>query len=195
MKLDVASQDAFSAKKELRGAVPLMMASSTIPELEALGLLGPSYSDFRVGRFHGLDEINLRWVSQDWFEYIPNRSNLFGFERYNGELIQPLRMFTDGGSIPRVAWIERTLSPWGYAPAYLIHDWEFDCHHNNLSPKSFEEVRDTMMEGVKTLMETGLGPKAPITFSIMYSAINSLIARAVWDGELSISSIPPSSDD
>ena len=32
-------------------------------------------------------------------------------------------MYTDGGSIPRIAQAFNGFSPWGYAPAYMIHDW------------------------------------------------------------------------
>nr|WP_249779640.1 DUF1353 domain-containing protein [Bradyrhizobium sediminis] len=34
-------------------------------------------------------------------------------------------MYTDGGSIPRIAQIFNGLSPWGFGPAYIVHDWIF----------------------------------------------------------------------
>jgi len=32
----------------------------------------------------------------------------------------------------------------------MVHDWEFDVHHTGSSPKSFEAVRDTIAEAIKT---------------------------------------------
>lgn len=100
-------------------------------------------------------------------------------------------MFTDGGSIPRVGWIAESLSPWGYAPAYLVHDWDFDAHHCNISARTFEEVRDTMMEGIKTLMQSGLAPMAPTTFRIIYAGIDSPAARTVWSRLFTTCPLPP----
>ena len=90
-------------------------------------------------------------------------------------------MFTDGGSIPRPFWVFRNLSPWGYAPAFLVHDWEFDVYHCELSEKTFDEVNATMMEGVRTLMETGICPKDRLAFAAIYAGISSPVGRMVWD--------------
>lgn len=102
---------------------------------------------------------------------------LLAFVRANGDRIEPGPMFTDGGSIPRVVWFESSLSPWAYGPAFLIHDWEFDLKHCKRNERSFEEVRDTMMEAIKTLIEMDLAPHAPTTFRLIYQGVNSIIAR------------------
>jgi hypothetical protein len=191
--LDPASRAALEAKRALRvqaiqrGAAALALAGVT---LETPGWLGRSYGDTPVGRFENLESNRLAWREPDWFELIPKRS-AFRFVRASGETIEPRRMFTDGGSIPRVLWPIRSLSPWGYAPAFLVHDWEFDRHHCRHSAKTFEAVRDTMMEAVKTLMETGVCPLDRITFRAIQGGIDSPVARIVWDLDAPECPIPP----
>lgn len=193
MERDAASQRAFDAKRAARSALSgeaVVDANRSFAEVDALGLIGPDYDDFSVGTFEGLESIRLRWAAPDWFEFIPHPP-MFAFIRASGERIQLGRMFTDGGSIPRIGWLAESLSPWGYAPAYLVHDWEFDLHHCNLSDKRFEEVRDTMMEAIKTLMEQELAPRAPVTFQIIYAGINSSIAHSIWDRPFETCPLPP----
>jgi len=43
--------------------------------------------------------------------------------------IVPGPIYTDGGSIPRLAQAFQGFNPWGYAPAYMIHDWLFVARH------------------------------------------------------------------
>jgi len=136
------------------------------------------YPDFPLGKFKG--EPHLVWVKPDIFRMEP-QPNPFHFIRANGETITPGKMFTDGGSIPRALWFVKDLSPWAYAPAFLIHDWLFDSHHAGTTDKSFEEVRDIMMEGVRTLMESGVCEQNRLVFDLIYSGIDSFIARRVWD--------------
>jgi hypothetical protein len=103
------------------------------------------------------------------------------FRRSNGEVVTPRHMFTDGGSVPRYLWSLSGLSPWGYAPAYLVHDWLFDLHHCGRSPYGFEATRDIMMEAIKTLMEDGVCPRDDLAFHGIYLGISSSIARQIWD--------------
>lgn len=139
------------------------------------------YGATPVGRYLNVDKLNLRWAKPDWFEYLPDPSDRFAFVRSNGETISPARMFTDGGSIPRWFWLNKNLSPWVYVPAYLVHDWEFDQHRLKASPKTFEAVRDTIAEGLKTLMESGLCPRSEQTFRTIYAGVSSFVARKYWD--------------
>ncbi len=138
------------------------------------------YPDFPLGKFEG--EPYLVWVKPDIFRMEPHTPR-FRFIRSTGEVIEPGKMFTDGGSIPRALWVFKDLSPWAYAPAFLIHDWLFDSHHAGTTDKRFEEVRDIMMEGVKTLMESGVCESNRFTFDLIYSGIDSFIARRVWAGK------------
>jgi len=139
------------------------------------------YPDFPLGKIEG--EPYLVWVKPDIFRLEP-QPKPFRFIRGSGEIIEPGRMFTDGGSIPRAFGVfSDKLSPWGYAPAFLIHDWLFDCHHAGTTDKSFEEVRDIMMEAIKTLMETRVCEFNRLTFDLIHAGIDSFVARRVWDGK------------
>ncbi len=137
------------------------------------------YPDFDIGRFEG--EPHLVWVRPDIFRHEPNPGLAFRFIRASGEVIEPGLMYTDGGSIPRALWFIKDLSPWSYAPAFLIHDWLFDLHHCGQTGKSFEEVRDILLEGVRTLMETKVCPLDRLAFDTIYAGIDSFVARQVWD--------------
>jgi hypothetical protein len=90
-------------------------------------------------------------------------------------------MQTDGGSIPRPAWIIPGLSPWDYLPAYIVHDWDFVAHHKHLSNRTFEEVNLTLAEGIYTLMKTGVVNSDLVRIEIIYRAVSSPIGRRLWD--------------
>jgi hypothetical protein len=137
------------------------------------------YPDFPLGSFDG--EPHLVWVKPDIFRHEPNAAKPFRFIRNNGEEIAPGVMLTDGGSIPRSLWFIKDLSPWAYAPAFLIHDWLYDLHHCGRDTRGFEEVRDIMLEGVRTLMESKVCPMDRVAFDLIYSGIDSFVARQVWD--------------
>jgi len=139
------------------------------------------YDKTPVGKFLNVDKLLLRWAKPDWFEYLPDAKDQFAFVCSTGETIAPGKMFTDGGSIPRWFWVNKNLSPWVYVPAYLVHDWEFDQHRLKTSQKSFEEVRDTIAEGIKTMMELGLGPRSEQAFRSIYAGVSSFVAKKYWD--------------
>ncbi|MBY5426997.1 hypothetical protein [Rhizobium leguminosarum] len=155
---------------------------SALADTEMLRLGAVSvFDDYRTGQFSNLDRIDLRWCAPDWFEYIPNEDAHFYFTKPNAEQVSPGRLFTDGGSIPKLFTFAKNLSPWGYLPAFLLHDWQFDLHHSGASGESFESVRDTMMEALKTLMVMGTFPRSELDFNLIYVGINSSIARDVWN--------------
>ncbi|MEL6624974.1 MAG: hypothetical protein AAFQ83_24560 [Bacteroidota bacterium] len=159
--------------------------------VKARGFLGESVEEFKVGAFENLDSIRLKWIRPDWFEFIPVKEAPFAFVRHTGERIVPGRMYTDGGSIPRPFWVNENLSPWTYGPAFLIHDWEFDVHHCKMSDKSFEEVRDTMMEAIHTLIQMELSPMSDLAFRAIYVGIDSQIAREMWNKNPEECPLPP----
>lgn len=140
-----------------------------------------NYGATPAGKFLNPDKLFLRWAKPDWFEYVPDPRNPFAYVRASGETITPGKMFTDGGSIPRWFWANKNLSPWIYVPTYLIHDWEFDRHRQKASTKTFEAVRDTLAESLKTMMETGLGPRDEKTFRSIYAGVSSFIAMKLWE--------------
>ena len=74
-------------------------------------------------------KLNVRWIGENRFVYEPDAQDPLTFVSTDTSKIIPARMLTDGGSIPPVFWGAPGLSPWGYGPAYIIHDWLFDQHH------------------------------------------------------------------
>ena len=176
--------DAYAAKIARR---PHETALLVEPEPEVRDhliddFLTAAYAATPTGTFQNADRISLRWLEPDWFEYTPDPAAPFSFTRASGEVIMPERMATDGGSIPRPLWFRKNLSPWCYVPAFLVHDWEFDQHHAGATPKDFDAVRDTLAEGLKTLMETGVCPKSEVTFRAIYAGVSSWIAKRIWAG-------------
>ena len=142
-------------------------------------LIAADYGATPVGSFENADRIHLRWDRPDWFEYLPDPAAPFSFTRASGEVIAPERMLTDGGSVPRWFWAKEGLSPWGHVPAFLVHDWEFDRRHAG-AEKSFEAVRNTIAEALKTLMETGVTPRSEAAFRMIYAGVSSWIAKKLW---------------
>ncbi|MEM1297400.1 MAG: DUF1353 domain-containing protein [Verrucomicrobiota bacterium] len=110
-----------------------------------------SYEAIPTGAYHG--SVDLRWVAPDKFLYIPNETDPFYFQRANGEIIKPGLIYTDGGTIPRALWRRPVNSPWGYAPAYLIHDWIVDREVESLTRAEIQRADQILAEGIKTLME------------------------------------------
>ena len=139
------------------------------------------FKEIEIGVFKGIP--NLRWVGPDRFEYFQDPSNLFQFQRHNGDIIEPQQMYTDGGSIPRIVQSMPDLSPWEYGPAYIIHDWEFEAHHRGISQKSFDDVNRTLVEGIKTLMEASIVQKNYVALYTIWLAVSSPVAKAIWDGQ------------
>jgi hypothetical protein len=70
----------------------------------------------------------VQWIDDKRFIYAPDPTNPLRFRARDNREIKPGRMYTDGGSIPRLFWAVRGFSPWGYAPAYVVHDWLFHQH-------------------------------------------------------------------
>jgi hypothetical protein len=73
-----------------------------------------SYRETDEGRFEGA--LDVRWIKNDYFLFVPSKDDPFRFTRSNGEVIRPGPMYTDGGSIPRFLWGVNGYSPWGTPP-------------------------------------------------------------------------------
>lgn len=150
-----------------------------------------TYNSLRTGTLKG--KLIVQWIEPDVFLFIPDKENPLTFTRYNGKKITPGRMQTDGGSIPRPIWAIRNYSPWGYAPAYIIHDWIFHikkCQTNNYKDFSFELSATIMGEVIKTMMESSTVDKDPTTVNLMVGAVNSFIAKKYWDTGICIPTLP-----
>jgi hypothetical protein len=185
----LARQDKARAKVRKAAGMTSRGISRGATSLDELTALGGSadagakkfYPDFDKGRFAG--EPRLVWVKPDRFRHELNTEKPFSFIRKNGEAIAPGEMITDGGSIPRLLWSIKDLSPWAYGPAFLIHDWLFVQHHSGATDKPFEEVRDILMEAIRTLMEDGPCEFSRVAFDAIYAGVDSPVARALWDGK------------
>jgi hypothetical protein len=159
------------------------------------------YFEAKLGRISG--SLGAVWVGEDKFVYVPGRrGQTLAFETATtGRLIEPGLMYTDGGSIPRFARAFQGFSPWGYAPAYIIHDWIFYGHHcyldRGLSDQAryADAIRFADVNGDESLPH-GHPRRHPVTFDesalilaeviktlIDYGQVDSPLAAGLWDRE------------
>lgn len=186
--------------------------------LLTLGLSGcGSYdpSKAHVGRFEG--SLFVMWIDggnnsgDGKFVYVPDPRNPLTFYRRDERgnplqvrgTIQPEMMYTDGGSVPRVAQAFRGFNPWGYAPAYMIHDWLFDAHHCNeagaatpaervVAGMTFQESAYILGEAIETLVAEGKVSKADVAELAIPSAVAGPVSRRLWeDGDCPIPRVRP----
>jgi Protein of unknown function (DUF1353) len=142
-----------------------------------------TYEDLKIGTLKG--KVLVQWLEPDIFLFIPDSENPLHFIRYDGARIQPKKMLTDGGSVPRPIWAFKKYSPWGYAPAFIIHDWLFHlkgCKLEGYEKFDLNIAADVMGEIIKTMMETGKVEKDPVVVDLMTSAVRSKFAKEQWDG-------------
>ena len=132
------------------------------------------YEDVPVGRLQG--SLFVMWVGEGGpsgdgkFVFVPDPNNRLTLIRTapNATLreIRPEMMYTDGGSIPKIGQVFNGFSPWGYAPAYMMHDWLFvarQCLNDNdarpeeqkVAAMPFQESAEVIAEAIKTLVDTG----------------------------------------
>jgi Protein of unknown function (DUF1353) len=141
------------------------------------------YRQVVPGELHG--KLIVQWIDHDKFIFLPDKDKPLSFTRANGENLIPGRMYTDGGSIPRPLWIFRSYSPWGYAPAFIIHDWLFFMKYCQLPGYEEYDVNKAvwiMSEVMKTLMiqnEQEGGDK--LVLYTVYEAVRSPIAVKLWE--------------
>ncbi|MHA3115269.1 DUF1353 domain-containing protein [Acinetobacter sp. ANC 4635] len=155
------------------------------------------YADLGVGRFTG--RLMVCWNGMDEFVFIPDNSHPFSYTSSDGRTITPKLMYTDGGSIPRVLRGLSKFSSWGYAPAFIIHDWLFAAHKCKYAPDTDWDLQSSALilaEAIKTLMEVGYEnyeghqvklEKGEDTLYLIYLAVKSFIAQDIWDDKKSIS--------
>lgn len=138
------------------------------------------YNQVQPGQLTGA--IVVQWTDRDAFFFRPDPKNPFQFTRNNGETIVPESMRTDGGSIPRPLRALKNYSPWGYAPAFIVHDWIFWMHYCSLPGADKYDVDSAaliMAEVIKTQM---LRDKDIDKFTLysMHEAVKSPMARQAW---------------
>lgn len=130
------------------------------------------------------------------FVFVPDPADPLTFRRADRSLpgaeIQPGLMYTDGGSIPKIAQVFKGLSPWGYAPAYMIHDWLFTAHHcivDGENSKRFDQVRNVSFkdsakilgEAIRGMVKANKVQEDDIAGTAITAAVGSSIAERLWN--------------
>ncbi|TLP59312.1 hypothetical protein FEE96_17065 [Parasedimentitalea maritima] len=131
------------------------------------------YDAAPVGEFTG--SLFVMWIGEGddtgsgRFVYVPDQNNPLRFTRGGDpagvKVIEPEIMYTDGGSIPKQAQLFKGFSPWGYAPAYMVHDWIYVARHcltdgkptareETTKDMTFQDSADLTAEMIKTLIHS-----------------------------------------
>lgn len=150
--------------------------------LALIGCTTQLYRETPQGTFTGA--LDVRWVKNDYFLFLPDKDDPFTFVRSDGTTIRPGPMYTDGGSIPRFLWGVEGYSPWGYAPAYIVHDWLFEAHHCGYAPDhqyAFADSVAVMAESLKAIMEASSEVRDYFVFDSVVAAVGSPIAKRIWE--------------
>ena len=63
----------------------------------------------KAGKLEG--KLIVQWLEPDKFLFVPDATSPLKFTRASGEVVQPQRLMTDGGTIPRPMWVSRSYSP------------------------------------------------------------------------------------
>lgn len=140
------------------------------------------YDKTAIGDLKG--DLIVEWRKPNQFIYRPDMDDPMRFVRNDGTEIRPARMWTDGGSIPRAFWSFKNFSPWGYGPAFIVHDWLFvmqDCRLPGYEGWTVEDAATVMSEVMKTLMESpDFDYGSARAMYAMHNAVQTAPARAAW---------------
>lgn len=180
-----------------------LMSCLVLLALSACGYV--NYKDLKAGSFSGA--VHVYWVGENNtafgdgnFVYVPVRGQELTFTRTraNGEVqvIRPEPFYTDGGSVPKPLQSIGGMSAWGYAPAYIIHDWLFvarKCVNDGKQPTaheveivgdmSFQESADIMGETIKTLIESNRVKRRDLSPVAISWATAGPVSRNLWNEE------------
>ena len=118
---------------------PIPPALALAAALSACGQV--DYQNVDAGTFSG--NLLVMWLGEGSssagdgkFLFVPNTNDPLTFTWTDGKgrerSIRPQMMYTDGGSIPRIGQVFNGFGPWGYAPAYMVHDWLYVARHCNV---------------------------------------------------------------
>ncbi|TNF20392.1 MAG: hypothetical protein EP318_11040 [Rhodobacteraceae bacterium] len=158
------------------------------------------YAALPEGRFDGT--LFVMWVGEGSnqagdgkFVYVPLPADPLTFTRGRPDgtlrVIRPGIMYTDGGSIPRAVQPFRGLSPWGYAPGYVVHDWLFMARNcvaaGRASPEEaqvagmpFVESAMILGEAIKTLIAEKRVAPDDVAPSVISGAVAGPVSRTLW---------------
>jgi len=178
------------------------------------GCVSVDYPKLPTGQLSG--SLFVMWVGEGNnsgdgnFLFVPDPQDPLVFHRADpatpGATIQPGLMYTDGGSIPKIAQVFKGLSPWGYAPAYMIHDWVFIAHHcivDGSTEKRFDQVRGVAFddsaailgEAIKALIATRQVAPNDVAPGAITAAVGSVVAKNLWDEKGACKSLQVSAKD
>ena len=131
------------------------------------------------------------------FIYVPIKTNPLVLSWVNGKGqwrdTQPGIMFTDGGSIPKLAQGISGYSPWGYAPAYMVHDWVFEARQcvrkgvaseeqkRSVEGMDFDDSVRIMAQAIAALVEMKLVSEKGTAPSGVTAAVGTPITRQLWE--------------
>lgn len=185
--------------KALRSLIVLGSIAGSISGCATVSL---DYDALVPGKFKG--SLIIVWLGEGGssgdgrFLFVPEPGNELTFTRSDpaapGGVIKPSIMYTDGGSIPKIAQAFRGFSPWGYAPAYMIHDWLFTAQHcirdGNPDPRyqrlrdvEFEESVKIIGEAIRALVKSGRVKENDTAGNLITAAVGTGIARGLWKEE------------
>jgi hypothetical protein len=157
--------------------------SVAVIALAGAGCASTHYAQTDVGTLEG--KLTVEWYEPDKFIFRADEKDPLRFTRKNGEVIQPVDFWTDGGSIPRWLWALKNYSPWGYAPSYVIHDYLFYTKYCDKPPginHTLKSAADVISEVQKTMMEApdfNFGDE--VTVYRIYLAVQSPWAADAWN--------------
>lgn len=136
----------------------------------------------KAGKLEG--KLIVQWLEPDKFLFVPDSAAPLKFTRASGEVVQPMRLVTDGGSVPRPMWVSRSYSPWGFAPAFILHDWLFEmkrCKIAGNPAADYKVAALIMAEVIKTMAAAGVAQVDDLTLVSMHAAVTSTYAKDYWD--------------
>lgn len=177
--------------KELRSLAPAGLRSRTSRAAAFLATLlltacaSLPHDEIPDGIFDGVATVE--WSGEDKFIYRPGLKPLSfqpSFWTKTTKRIVPQAMYTDGGSVPRFFWNIPGLSPWGFGPAYVIHDYIFTVHRcgwydPDVAEIDFDRSAEVLAEVGKALIDLHYIEHDALDAIVL--AVRSPIARALWD--------------
>lgn len=164
----------------------------------------PSFDKSDPGHISG--RLMVFWVGEDKFIYYPYYEDALTYtlpkamaDKLGPRSIRPGAIYTDGGSIPRPVRGVVGFSPWGYGPAYIVHDWLFVAHRciltdqvHLLDKRDHDEVKtvgkvdfamsaDMLASVIAALIKQDMVPPRSLAPSAIYTAVDSFVARRLWN--------------
>lgn len=162
----------------------LLLACVPLLSLMGCASLDGGLSDPPRGRLQGT--LLLQWDSEDGFIYVPDPSDPLIYASAGKSNIRPGRMYTDGGSIPRVFWSAKGFSPWAYGPAYILHDWLFNEHRCKRLPDgtagyTLAEANVVLYDAIGILVAQGKADSNGEARRLIKWAVDTF-GQSAWDG-------------